>query len=118
MREQDALKAVKAAQTREISKQSKIIERLVDAEKSLNAQLVRLCYGMLPQPNSLQSHLEKENQLQAKAISERDAMITAAQVQTDRERALLDLGNKRVTEVSILCVCLHHSHFCCSYKSS
>jgi E3 ubiquitin-protein ligase BRE1 len=40
MRELDALNAVKAGQAREIAKQTKVIERLVESEKSLNRQLV------------------------------------------------------------------------------
>jgi len=42
MRELDALNGVKAGQTRELAKQTKVIERLVESEKSLNRQLVRL----------------------------------------------------------------------------
>jgi hypothetical protein len=41
MRELDALNGVKAGQTRELAKQTKVIERLVESEKSLNRQLVR-----------------------------------------------------------------------------
>jgi hypothetical protein len=44
--------------------------------------------------------LEKENQLQAKAISDREAMIATAQLQADKEHGLLELTNKQVAEVS------------------
>lgn len=40
MRELDALKGVQAGQAREITKQTKVIERLVESEKSLNRQIV------------------------------------------------------------------------------
>jgi uncharacterized coiled-coil protein SlyX len=43
--------------------------------------------------------MEKEGQLQAKAVSERDAMIANANLQTEREQAQLELSNKRVQEV-------------------
>lgn len=43
--------------------------------------------------------MEKESQLQAKAISERDAMIANANLHTEREQAQLELSNKRVKEV-------------------
>lgn len=44
MREQDALKAVKSSQSREIAKQNKVIERLLETERSLNLQLVCRIY--------------------------------------------------------------------------
>ncbi|KAG8803279.1 hypothetical protein FRC16_006286 [Serendipita sp. 398] len=84
MREQDALKGVRNNQSREISKQGKVIDKLAEAEKSLTSQLTQL---------------EKENQLQAKAISERDSMIALAQLQTEREHAILELSNKRAQEL-------------------
>jgi peptidoglycan hydrolase CwlO-like protein len=38
--------------------------------------------------------------LQAKAISDREAMIAIAQLQADKEHGLLELTNKQVAEVS------------------
>jgi uncharacterized coiled-coil protein SlyX len=100
MRELDALNGVKAGQTREIAKQTKVIERLVESEKSLNRQLVRVpAYHLRTCSFNIQSHMEKESQLQAKAISERDAMIANANLQTDRELAQLELSNRRIKEV-------------------
>jgi uncharacterized coiled-coil protein SlyX len=100
MRELDALNGVKAGQTRELAKQTKVIERLVESEKSLNRQLVRLpVYHFRTYSLYIQSHMEKESQLQARAISERDAMIANANLQTEREQAQLELSNRRIKEV-------------------
>jgi hypothetical protein len=40
MRELEAQKTVRSTQTRELSKQTKLIERLAETEKSLTAQVV------------------------------------------------------------------------------
>lgn len=85
MRELDALKAVVQHKDRENKKQSLVQSKLVDSEKALKEQL---------------AHLERETHLQAKSISERDTVIARAQIQIDKERASLELSNRRVQELN------------------
>lgn len=51
----------------------------------------------------LQSHFEKENQLQAKEVAEREAMINAAQLQAEQDHGQLELYNKKIVEVRFCC---------------